>query len=297
MFWAAFALLAVFMCRPAFAGEIQGDVIASAVLGHCMRYSMYLPEGYWDGKLKYPVLYLLHGAGGDCRAWQDRGHIKESADKLIAGGAIPPAIIVMPDCPACWWVDGSKERAETAFWSDFVPAIDEKFRTIAARGGRLVAGQSAGGYGAVRFALRHPDKIAAAAALSPAVYAQNVPMISAARAQPPFLGADGKFNRAAWDERNYPALLGAYSGQPHRVPFYLLSGSRDPLGIAAETKLLFEKLSALQPGGAELRIVDGDHSWAVWEGAIEGAMTYLFRYAEKPRPVAPGAGYVAGAER
>jgi enterochelin esterase-like enzyme len=274
----------------AMAGEIRSEAFASATLGHTMRYSVYLPEGYHSSGLHYPVLYLLHGAGSDERAWQDLGHIREKADRLIATGAIPPTIIVMPGCPACWWVDGAKERAETAFWADLVPLMDVRYRTIETRGGRLIAGLSAGGYGAIRFALRYPDRVGAAAALSPAVYSGPVPQFSAARAQPPFLGPDGKFSRADWDRLNYPALLDSYFGQPYRVPVYLMSGDHDRLGIAAETALLFKRLHERQPEKIEFRVVDGDHSWKVWEPAIDGAMQYVFQFADKPRPATRSAG-------
>lgn len=291
------AFIAFFTWHAAMAGEIRSEAFLSAVLGHNMLYTVYLPDGYAGGQLHYPVLYLLHGAGGDERAWEERGHIKEKADSLIASGTIPPAIFVMPGCPACWWVDGAKERAETAFWSDFVPLIDIRYRTIGTRRGRLIAGSSAGGYGAVRFALRYPDKIAAVAALSPAVYSETVPQFSAARAQPPFLGPDGRFSRAAWDRQNYPALLDSYFNQPNRVPFYLVSGDHDRLGIAFETALLFKHIFERQPRQTELRVVDGDHSWKVWEAAIDGAMQYLFQFADKPRPATRSAGLTGAIPR
>ncbi len=286
----ACAFIALFACHVAIAGEIRNESFPSAALSHSMRFAIYLPDGYTGGQIHYPVLYLLHGAGGDERAWQDLGHIKEKADRLIATSAVPPAIIVMPGCPGCWWVDGAKERAETAFWSDLVPFIEMHYRTIEMRGGRLVAGLSAGGYGAVRFALRYPDRIAAAAALSPAVYSESVPLFSAARAQPPFLGPDGRFSRAAWDRLNYPALLDPYFAQPYRVPFYLVSGDHDRFGIAFETALLFKRLFERQPNQIEFRVVDGEHSWKVWEATIDGAMQYLFQFADKPRLATRSAG-------
>lgn len=189
----------------------------------------------------------------------------------------------MPGCRACWWVDGAKEQCETAFWSDLVPFIDMYYHTIASRGGRLIAGLSAGGFGAVRYALRYPNQVAAVAALSPAIYTGTVPDSSAARAQPPFLGPGGKFSRAAWDRQNYPALLEHYFAQPYRVPFYLVSGDRDRLGIASETALLFKRLSEHQPGQTELHLVDGDHTWKVWQATIGDAMQYMFQFASKPR--------------
>ncbi len=288
----ACAVIAFFAWQAAFAvaSEIRNDSLPSKALGRTMPFLAYVPDGYESGRLRYPVLYLLHGAGGTERAWLDLGHIKEKADRLIASGAIPPAIIVMPGCPGCWWVDGSKDKAETAFWSELVPAVERRYRTIATRGGCLIAGLSAGGYGAVRFGLRYPDRVAAVAALSPAVYTETVPQLSAARVQPPFLGLDGKFNHESWDRHNYPALFIRYFGQHYRVPFYLVSGDSDKFGIAFETALLFKRLFERQPDQVELRVVGGDHSWKVWESTIDGAMKYVFQFADKPRPLALTAG-------
>jgi enterochelin esterase-like enzyme len=292
----ACVIIAFFAWHSKLAGasEIQNEWLFSKALGRRMPYLVYLPDAYMRGQDQYPVLYLLHGAGGDEHTWANNGHIKEQADGLIASGAILPAIIVMPGCPASWWVDGAKDQAETAFWSDLVPMIGMRYRTIETRGGRLVAGLSAGGYGAIRFALRYPGRIAAAAALSPAIYTGAVPQFSAARAQPPFLGPDGRFDRAAWDRLNYPALLEQYFAQPSRVPLYLVSGDNDKLGIASETTLLFKRLFALQPGQTELRVVEGGHTWKVWEANIGAAMQYMFRFADKPHPAERSAGLPAG---
>jgi enterochelin esterase-like enzyme len=259
------------------ASELGRQAVASPALARDMPYTVYLPDGYDRSTQSYPVLYLLHGAGGDDRVWSDAGAIKERADRLIAAGTIPPAIIIMPACNACWWIDGAKDQAETAFWADLVPAIDQRFRTISSREGRFVAGISAGGYGAVRYALAYPEKIAAVAALSPAVYAQTPPSKSGARLQGAFLGPDGTFNQKSWTAHNYPALISTYSSQPLRVPFYLVSGDGDPLGIAFETALLFKTLREVQPDAVELRVVDGEHGWGVWGGAMDDALKYLFR--------------------
>ncbi|MEZ5853848.1 MAG: alpha/beta hydrolase-fold protein [Hyphomicrobiaceae bacterium] len=264
---------------------IVWDRLPSTTLQRPFPFHVYLPDGYGNGELRYPVLYLLHGAGGDETSWTKAGHIKDTADRLIASRAIPPAIIVMPGCRACWWVDGHLDKADTAFWRELVPAIQRRYRTILGRRGRLVAGLSAGGYGAVRFAMRYPNRIAAVAALSPAVYADLPPAISSARSQPPFRRADGSFDDAMWQANNYTAYADAYFRQHQRVPFYLVSGDNDAYGIAFETMTLFRRLYERQPKLTELRIIDGDHSWDIWTRAIEGAMRYMFRFADKPEPM------------
>ena len=282
---AANALLIMAICGPLSAGEVHRETFASTANRREMPFVVYLPDSYQSGRQRYPVLYLLHGAGGDENAWVERGNIKERADQLIASGTVPPTLIVMPGCKGCWWVDGAEDKAETAFWTELVPTVNKRYRTIEARDGMLIAGLSAGGYGAVRFAMKHPDRIAAVAALSPAIYTATPPAASSARIQPPFRGPDGQFNQTMWTALNYPRLVDRYFGQHFRVPFFLVSGDSDRFGIAFETALLFKKISDKQPDTAELRIVDGDHSWLVWDKAIDGAMKYLYRFAARPQEV------------
>lgn len=278
-------LVLLSVCSAAHAeSTLTRETLNSAVLGRPFPFMVYLPDGYNRGDLNYPVLYLLHGAGGDEMAWSKEGGIKATADRMIRQGDIPPAIILMPGCRGCWWVDGARDRAETAFWQEFVPAVEQRYRVLAERNGRLLAGLSAGGYGAVRFAMRYPDRILATAALSPAVYADVPPALSSARTQPPFLRHDGSFDAAAWQARNYTSLIGKYLRQKERVAFYLVSGDNDRFGIAFETMTLFKQLWTQQPEETELRIVDGDHTWTIWSKSIENAMRYLFRHAARPRP-------------
>lgn len=289
-FRALIALL--FVLGPGFAqaSELRKELCPSRALGRDMPFWVYLPDGYAQTRLKYPVLYLLHGAGGDENAWVEHGKIKALADRMIGMGVMPPSLIVMPGCRGCWWVDGAKDKAETAFWKDLLPNVAARYRTIEGRKGQVIAGLSAGGYGTVRFALKYPDRIAAVAALSPAVYHGVVPMDSSARQQPAFLNRYGTFDSAAWWSQHYTRLTSHYFKQANKVPMYLVSGDDDHFGITFETVTLFKTLFEKQPGKVELRVVDGDHNWAVWENAIEGAMRYLYRYAAKPVPSTDGNG-------
>jgi enterochelin esterase-like enzyme len=277
------ALNIIAFSGPLSASELRRETFASTALARDIPFVVYVPDGYQPSGLHYSVLYLLHGAGGDENAWVERGNIQERSDRLIVAGSIPPTLIVMPGCRACWWIDGAKDRAETAFWTELVPTVTERYRTIESRSGMLIAGLSAGGYGAVRFAMKYPDRVAAVAAFSPAIYALTPPAASFARIQPPFLGPDGQFNQTTWAAQNYPRLVDHYFEQQFRVPFYLVSGDVDRLGIAFETALLFKRLFDKQPDIAELRIVDGGHTWAVWASAIEDAMKYLYRFAARPQ--------------
>ena len=134
------ALLALLISCAVVRAEsrIVEEELPSLALGRPMAFQVYLPDGYGRGDLRYPVLYLLHGAGGDEASWAKDGAIKETADRLIASAAIPPAIIVMPGCRTCWWVDGAVDKAETAFWTELIPTVTQRYRSIERRSGRTI---------------------------------------------------------------------------------------------------------------------------------------------------------------
>lgn len=96
------------------AGELVTQVFHSQVLGRDYRYQVFLPDGYANEGRYYPVLYLLHGAGGDENEWIGDGGVREMLDHLVTDGSIRPMVVVMPGHPQGWWVDGAKDKAETA---------------------------------------------------------------------------------------------------------------------------------------------------------------------------------------
>jgi enterochelin esterase-like enzyme len=271
-------LLALALSLPATAGVVVSREFDSAALQRKWSYAVYLPDGYETSTLRYPVLYLLHGHAGGQYDWVNFGHIQQTADALIARGDMPPAIIVMPDADSTWFVD-RKEKMETAVIQDLVGDVEHTFRAIGARNGRLVAGLSMGGYGALRFVLKYPEMFAAAALLSPAIYDPEPPQTSGARRAGVF--GSPEFDPQVWKQLNYPTLWDAFLAKKVAVPIYINSGDDDEHFIEAEATRLY---SLLRRNGqpAELRIVDGAHGWAVWESTIGDALRYIFRFAARP---------------
>ena len=134
----------------------------SPTLGQQRRMTVYLPAAY-DGKKAFPVMYLLHGHGGDETAWGDLGRASQIMDNLIAEGKCVPMIVVMsngnPTCNAApgWWHEGmytpdgnafnqrgAKASMEESFM-DIVNYVDSHYKTIKKRSGRAVTGLSMGG--------------------------------------------------------------------------------------------------------------------------------------------------------
>jgi enterochelin esterase-like enzyme len=136
----------------------------SSVLDIDRRVYVYTPAGYESGKGKYPVFYLLHGAGGDEDAWTTMGRSAQIMDNLIAQGRAKPMIVVMTngnanqagaqnDVPAIA-VQGEQGMAayqrlagkfEEHVVKDVIPFIEKNYRTLKGKDNRAIAGLSMGG--------------------------------------------------------------------------------------------------------------------------------------------------------
>ncbi len=140
------------------------------------RFRLYLPPCYrWNTSTRYPTLYLLHGAQVDESQWEDVG-IFRTADRLIASGAIPPMIIVLPDAI---WTMGSYQYEpplmDRLMLGEMLPAIDQDLRTIPNAANRAIGGISRGGEWALIVGARHPELFGAIGGHSPAVGLPSTP--------------------------------------------------------------------------------------------------------------------------
>jgi enterochelin esterase-like enzyme len=118
---------------------------------------IYLPPRFEPAQ-RYPVVYLLHGLPGDPSEYVDGTQLGEFADAGIDDGTLRPFIAVIPAAGADAQYGGEWAGPwETALVAKVVPWVDAHLPTIATQAGRILAGLSAGGFGAVDIALRHPS--------------------------------------------------------------------------------------------------------------------------------------------
>ncbi len=154
---------------PLPSGESQLYIASyqSAIMGETMPFMIYLPPGYASSGQRYPVLYLLHGWGGDHGEWSWFG-TQNTADTLIRAGAISPIIIVTPEGDKAYWFNhfGGPRWGDYAAL-EFVDYIDRNFRTLARRESRAIGGLSMGGQGALSLGIRHADRFALVGLRSP----------------------------------------------------------------------------------------------------------------------------------
>lgn len=130
----------------------------SEAAGREVGYCIYLPPGYEAaGEQRYPVIYNLHGNGGnEFHSFEDVEVLHEG----IVAGRYPPLIMVLPNGGHSTFYKDShdgKFPIETMFIREFIPFIDRTYRTIASRHGRAIEGFSMGGRGSTRLALKYPE--------------------------------------------------------------------------------------------------------------------------------------------
>jgi len=146
----------------------------SPTMGKTRRITIYTPPGYEASTARYPVFYLLHGAGGDEEAWIALGRTAQILDNLIAQGKAKPMIVVMTNGNAVQKAaPGESERGmykpsfmdETrmdgvfeASFPDVMKFIESNYRTLENKANRAIAGLSMGGFHSMHISKEYPDK-------------------------------------------------------------------------------------------------------------------------------------------
>jgi enterochelin esterase family protein len=143
-------------------GEVAAVWYHSKVTGQPRRAFVYTPPGYDEGRKRYPVLYLQHGAGESERGWSAQGRANFIMDNLIAEGRVVPMLVVMDHGYADLPGEPAGGRGSNAFarvvLEDLVPHIDREFRTLADADHRAIAGLSMGAGQAMSIGLANLDR-------------------------------------------------------------------------------------------------------------------------------------------
>jgi S-formylglutathione hydrolase FrmB len=265
-----------------------------------------LPAGY-DPKAsrRYPVLYLLHGSFDTAKSWTDKG----DAERITKG---VPLIVVMPAMAGKgdaggWGANwrnggaGGPPQWDTFHVSQLIPWVDANYRTVAGRRGRAVAGLSMGGFSAMSQAARHPDVFAAAASFSGAVDSNNAGVQAVVELE---TLADGGAPGAIWGPRASEEVywrganpvdvaqnlrgmtLSIRTGDGNRGPFDQ-PGPPDGIEstVAANSKTLHDRLSALGIAHVYDAYGPGTHTWPYWQQDLERELPRIMAtFASRPKP-------------
>jgi enterochelin esterase-like enzyme len=147
-------------------GAVAAVTYYSTALGMFRRMHVYTPPGYERGSEKYPVFYLLHGAGDNDDAWTSVGRAGYILDNLIAAKKAKPMVVVMPAghtrrgaAATALGRTGTEEFVKD-FVTDVMPYVEKNYRVLTDRNSRAIAGLSMGGNHTLQVAIPHLDRFA-----------------------------------------------------------------------------------------------------------------------------------------
>ena len=219
---------------------------------------VYTPAEYEQGKKRYPVLYLQHGMGEDETGWTKQGRMQHIMDNLIAGKEAVPMIVVMESGDVKAPFKGGDNRQGFSEYGatfykvmmqDLISTIDSKFRTLADRDHRAMAGLSWGGHQTFDIVLQHMDKFGWMGAFSGAIFGLDVKT-----------AYDGVFTRP--DE---------FNKKMHYL--FLSCGSEENFGTEALAKSLRE--AGIK---ADFYVSPGTHhEWLTWRRSFRQFVPHLFK--------------------
>jgi putative tributyrin esterase len=235
---------------------MQNVEFQSAALDRSMQYRVILPTEI-SANQKLPVVYLLHGAGGNFRNWSNFTDVAQFAERGL--------VLVMPEGDESYYTNSAtlqQDRYEDYIVHDLTSDVENRFPAATGGRNRAIVGVSMGGYGAVKLALRHPEMFAFAGGISSAV---DVPSRSMSIRR----YGDWRRHRAIFgpwggkvQQENDPFVL-ARSADPAQTPYiFLTCGDQEGL---LPTNRTFDALLTQRHFAHEFHIVHGAHNWTQWD--------------------------------
>jgi enterochelin esterase-like enzyme len=247
----------------------------SAAIKLTRQMSVYTPPGYEKSSEKYPVLYLLHGGGGDESQWIVLGRSCQIIDNLIAQGKVKPMIIVMPNGNANQTAatgEAPPEKQQTnsptpnpnmgiglfekSIVEDIIPFIENNYRALSNKENRAIAGLSMGGGQSFNIGFVNTDKFSWIGMFSSGIF--------------------GGTTAAVFDaEKQIPGLLSNSSFYNKNLKLYYVSvGEQDPRYGPTQTAVNTFKKNNLNVFYTSF---PGAHEWSVWRLSLCDFLPRLFR--------------------
>ena len=256
-------------------GSVAEVTYRSASLDVFRRMHVYTPPGYESGARRYPVLYLLHGAGDSDESWSTAGRAGFILDNLIADKSAREMIVVMPagHTPAPAAGSPVSNSANAAFAGDFmgsvVPYIEKHYRVLSDRANTAIAGLSMGGGQTLDIAAAHLEKFAYVGVFSSGIFgAFPVP----GRGGQP-VAAPWSPGSSDWEKRHQAALSDAKAKKGLKL-LWFATGRDDFLVQTTRSTVDLFKAHGFTPVYQE---TDGGHTWINWRDYLGRFIPQLFR--------------------
>lgn len=248
--------------------KVQDEKLDSKLMDREMPFRVILPMGYGDSAnsaKRYPVIYLLHGLTGSHRNWTDLANLAEYAKTI-------EAVIVTPEGENGWYTDGAtgpNDKYESYIVKELIPEVDRRFRTLAERKSRAMAGLSMGGYGAIKFGIKYPELFTVVGSFSGALGAASFPVNERSPASMRSLtvifgAADSKTRQ---NNDIFKMVREITAEEVKALPFlyidcgtedFLFQNNRDFIDLLIEKKIPHE-----------YRQLPGGHNWPYWNKQVQ----------------------------
>jgi enterochelin esterase family protein len=254
-------------------GEIRSAWYHSGVTESLRRFHIYTPPSYEGSTERYPVLYLLHGAGDEDTGWSTIGRAGFILDNLLADKKAKPMLVVMPNgilprptnlpprptagsTPSPEFraaMEAMQNRFTSELLKDVVPFVEKNYRVQAGRENRAIAGLSMGGGQTLRVVTTHPDEFAYVGVWSAGLFGGNA---------------------EDWEKHNADFLASADTVN-HAVKLFSISVGDKDFALAGSKSLgeLLDKHGIKH----ELHISGGGHTWINWRHYLSEFAPRLFQ--------------------
>jgi putative tributyrin esterase len=209
---------------------------------------------------KRKLLYLLHGLGDDASAWQRY----TSIETLAAAYGL---VVVMPSAGRSFYVDQPNGQKYFTYLTEELPQyLAQVFGLAPNRADTFIAGNSMGGYGAVKAALLHPERYAAAASLSGVLSLAIFSLIPDDPRRQEFTSLFGDLARLPGSEHDPAVWLAEAAKNPASLPrLYLYTGRQEDIHPLSG---MFHAACQSLGVQSEYYEEDGGHDWFLWDGHI-----------------------------
>lgn len=265
------------------ASRVQTIQFESKLVGKTLPYNVLLPLSYDQPAAKtrrYAVIYLLHGLAGHYTNWFEKTQLADYA-------AAYDFIIVTPEGNDGWYTDSANvasDKYESYFLQELIPDVEKRFRASGDRAGRAIAGLSMGGYGAIKFGLKHPDKFAFAGSMSGAFNApswtEEIKRHGGIRDS--VMQAFGPANSATRVANDVLKL--AREARPESLPYlYIDCGTEDSFFSDNQQ---FNSLLVEKKIPHEYRELPGTHSWQYWDTQVQEVLRVAAKKLRQPAATA-----------
>jgi enterochelin esterase-like enzyme len=271
-------------------GAVASVYYHSTALGGTRRMHVYTPPGYETSRDRYPVFYLLHGAGDVDDSWSSVGRAGFILDNLIAANKAKPMIVVMPaghvngagaalgarvsvgpqDMPG---IGSGPDPFINDFTTDLMPYIEKTYRVLTDRQSRAIAGLSMGGNQTLNIAIPHLEKFAYIG-----VFSSGIITPGARGAAPPPATTSAPFGEA-WERQNLAALDNAANKRGLGLVWFS-TGKDDFLIETTKNTVELLKKHGFKPVFIESQ---GAHTWLNWRDYLAEFAPQLFQPAERQR--------------